>query len=436
MAHLYMFLGVALVAIMLLDTFFTVLNYNQRGVVVNRAIAWEWRFLHWLFRPLNLHWRSMIYRTMAGFTLFSGILIWAGGVMFGFALIYYSAWLQGNLILEAETPQGFAGALYFSLGQFTTVGATGVKTNGTPLAMVSVVETLISVTLVSLVITYLAGIFRAINALRDYCACFPSASQQVSAPLLGLAPFLKADSLSSLDSHLQTLRESMNAYFDAIAADHSAIYFNSGKPRFMLPFAIFSTASTVEGLTYGLDPSHDARNLPELIRLSESFANDREQIYDLFRWRTPQSADPVSEKKFVRVAVKTSHHAKAAEIHGPGLRQSAPFSQRVAKNMNVTRQKTDFRTQKFESPEDYVVRFVRLRQVMWQMVGKPEPHDWANEYDQYKAWLGFVSVNDDFIRRTSHMFDYRPIVCLRPATGNYPLETYGWQSQTLGTPPC
>ena len=429
MPHFYITLGSVLIALTLADTFFTVFNYNERGLLVNRAIAWEWRFLNWLFRPLGLQTRSRIYRAMTGFTLLSGILIWVAGIVVGFAFIYWGAQDLGSLAMLDDAPDGFVGALYFSIAQFSTVGVDNVEARSNIISILSVSETLSSVLLLSMVITYLVNIFNSIEDLRKYCACFTSRSEQVDSPLTALAPFLPREEPSSLENHLANTRQAMNSYFDSIAADHSAIYFNSGKPRFMMPFAVFFTAGTIEGLSYGLGAGHPNSLLPELLRLSESLESNRRQIYTLFRWREPDGGDPLGINAFTEAAEVAARIPEDKPLADPGLINRKPLPVRVAKNLNVKAYKEQQKQEQLQTPEAYVARFVRLRQVVTRLAQLDPPDDWRKEYDLYAAWIKDAPITDDFIRRISGLFDYRPVVKVGPDSSGAPLSMYGWQSE-------
>lgn len=433
MPHFYITLGAILITLTLADTFFTVFNYNERGLLVNRAIAWEWKFLHWLFRPLGLHTRSKIYRAMTGFTLLSGILIWVAGIVLGFAFVYLGALDMGSLKVENGAPGGFAGALYFSVAQFSTVGVDNVDPQTNIISLLSVFETLSSVLLLSMVITYLVNIFNSIEDLRTYCACFPSRRDQVGSPLGSLAAFLPREEPSSLENHLAETRQAMNSYFDSIAADHSAIFFNSGRARFMMPFAVFFTAGTIEGLSYGLGAGHPTSKLPELARITESLESNRRQIYKLFRWREPEGARPLGKDAFTLAAEVAARIPKDKPLADPGLLNRKPLPVRVAKNLNVKAYKEQFKQEQLQTPEAYVARFVRLRQVVTRLAQIDPPTDWAAEYDMYAKWVQEVAITDDFIRRISGLFDYRPVVMVGPDSSGAPLSMYGWQSQDVSS---
>ena len=85
--------------------------------------------------------------------------------------------------------------------------------------------------------------------------------------------------------------------------------------------------------------------------------------------------------------------------------------------------------EQLQTPEAYVARFVRLRQVVTRLAQLDPPDDWRKEYDLYAAWIKDAPITDDFIRRISGLFDYRPVVKVGPDSSGAPLSMYGWQSE-------
>lgn len=433
MGHVTIAIGAFLVLFTLADTFFTVLNYNERGILVNSAIRLEWRVIHWFARPLPLRTRIAIYRALTGVTVLSGIVIWVAGIVLGFAFIFYGEMQLGRLKSGDGAPGGPVGALYYSMAQFSTVGAAGVTPESTWVSILSVAETMLSVLLLSLVITYLVHVFTAIQALRNLCACFPSRHEYVTAPLSTLAPFLPREDGSSLEAHLATCRQMMNGYFDAVAADHSSVFFYSGKARFAMPFAIFMLAGTLEGLQYGLPRQHPMSLLPELSRLHESFDTRRKQVYDLFRWPMPVSPTPLEPETFASLAQKAAQTIVAGEVPEAlrkvpkaGFDHEAPLPKRVAQDFNVKKSWKEKHKEIYETDEQYAQRFVKLRFAAGRLARIDPPTDWVDLHQTYVHWLGFAAAADDLIRRTSELFDYHPACDMGDVDAGQPLALYGW----------
>lgn len=389
MGQLWVGVGSILVIFTLLDTFFTVLNYNEKGLFVNRLVRWEWVALRSFTRKMSPRWHKRILRQITGVILVTVILAWLSGIIFGFALIYYGAIKIGALTTTQADYENFLGMLYFSIGQFSTVGANGISTTQPWVSILSVTETMFSIVLLSLVITFLVNIYSSIQSLRTFCASFPSRRPQVTSPVDSLASFFPHGDTSSLELHLVEIRSNLNGYFDSLAQDRPGYYFQSGADRFAMPFGVFMAAGTVEGICGGLPQGHPAKSLPELSRLVSSLEGCQEQIYARFRWEPPPKVIPLTSELF----------------------QEAMAECERGENENT---------------DPYTIRFYTLCHSMMQMSLSQFETDNEQVYQRYCWWLRFVTQADDFIRRSSIDLDYRPTYVEGDYPFSPPVRSYGW----------
>lgn len=388
MEIIWIWAGILLVVVTLVDTFFTVLNYNEPGLITNRVVVQEWRFIRFVTSRLNGHVRRFVYRQMTGVMLTSVILVWLAGLILGFSFIYMGALQSGALTHDQGAPPGYWGALYYSMGQFSTVGSTHFSPETTWVNMLSVIETLLSIVLLSMVITFLSNVYSSIQALRTLCASFPAPGSKVGSPVDTLAPYFPSQDTWSLEIHLVAVRGNFNTYFDSLAQDHSSLVFQSGKDQFSMPFGVYMTAGTLEVLRFGLPEQHVARSLAELERLHYSFTGCQEELYGLLRWDLPEAATPMEEAEFWR----EWKSASAGECGG------------------------DFS----------VVRFHRLHQVTADLAQISPDYGEEDLYRTYCRWLEAITQYDDFISRSSRYLGYRPAT----SGGRFPLidpiDKYGW----------
>lgn len=387
-------LGALLLVLSMLDTFFTVLNYNERGLFVNRFIRVEWRLVRWLISKTSITHRHWFLRQVTGLVLISAISVWLFGILLGYALIFYGAIGMGA-VTSTHGAAGFWDAVYLSIGQFATVGVEHISAVQRWTEILTVVETMTSIVFLSMTITFLANIYNAIQALRTLCASFPSSSNAVTSPLDSLEPFFPYGTTNSLELHLIDSRVNMNGYFDSLAQDHSGYFFQSGSDRFAMPFAVFNLAGTIEGLRYGLPKGHPASRRPELTRLEDSFDGCLEQIRGRYDW--PHPADP-------------------APLGLPEFTKSIQEWQADPNQANA---------------DAMVVRFAILVKSMATMEGIADPFspDQLEELHQrYKDWLVFVTNVDAFLTKASADLLYRPYY----SAGTYPFEPpiadFGWRS--------
>ena len=80
--------GLALLVLTFADTFVTVLNDEEGGILVNRLVRWQWIAIRAFTRRVSRRWRPIVLRQVTGVLLLATILSWLAGVILGFAFIY------------------------------------------------------------------------------------------------------------------------------------------------------------------------------------------------------------------------------------------------------------------------------------------------------------------------------------------------------------
>ncbi len=382
--YVWITLGAILIVYALLDAFFTVLNYNENGLLVNRLIGAEWALIRTATSRASGNLRRFIYRQTTGIIFVSVIMWWAAAIIIGFALIFYGGHGLGALRMDNTAPRGMLGALYFSAAQFTSVGVADIAPKVGWIGILSVAETFIGVILLSMIITFLFNIYTAIQALRTLCIVFPSVDRQVTSPLETLRPFF-SDGVAApaLEAHLATVRNRFNSYFDTLAQDHLAYYFQSGQDRFSLPFAVFQVAGTWESLWVGLPSNAEAANLPELQVLSTSLIRNQRQIFDRFKWVQEDAPVPVSSEEFHRQMSGTPTDPQLIRL----------------------------RELQLATQETTGIRGAPLTSV---------------DYDRYVHWLCVRSRVDQMLDLTSKQLGYRPTLVPAIPAERVEAQRFGW----------
>ena len=373
MDALWIVLGVALLALTFADTFVTVLNYDEGGILVNRLVRWQWIAIRAFTRRVSRRWRPIVLRQVTGVLLLTTILSWLTGVILGFALIYLGLIGLGAFQLSKGVDSDFVGALYLSVGQFSTVGADNIAPGGGWVNLVPVLEALTSVVMLSFIITFLGNIYGVIQLLRSLCADFFSTGPGVGSPVEALQPYFPNGEPRDIDRHLNELVGDFNLYCDSLRQDHAAYHFQSGDEQFALPFALFMTSGTIAALRWGLPTGHPASVAPSLPRLAEAFDDFRERRYRKMHWATPVLPRVLDADAF-----------------------AASFAA--------------YRARTIPSPIDpWAARFLALNDEMAELVGAPAPTDVADAYARYTAWLPFAYPAAQFVAAVSRDLDYQPI---------------------------
>lgn len=375
-------LGVVIIVVAGVDTFTAVLSYNERGLVVNRVARATWVMLRTVTRRLPASIRPLSLRMATALITVSVIVTWVGGVIFGFAFIYFGAMGSGAIKLDAGAPTGFFAALYMSIGQFSTVGVEDMHSAHPVIDYLTVIEALSSVMLLGVIISFLLNIFGGIQMLRSLCA-------DVGRPVAGdrtrlspLYPMFPGGQMTDLERWLTVTWGDLNLYGDVLRQTRSTYYFQSGDDQFSAPYALRSVAVILGSLRWGLPVgSSPVATLPGLFRMEESLFAARSWIDENMLKLSPlPSAVPVTEEEFARQrdSLRDRAHAATANVD-PLVHEFDELCRAAAELLSPTR--SDDSAERAETNE---------------------------MYRRYVAWLPFGHYTAAFDAALARDLDYQP----------------------------
>lgn len=373
MDHIWIALGCAVLIITFIDTFLAVMNYDEDGLFVNRIARGQWIVLRSFTRRITRRWRPVALRQVTGILIVSVIFSWIAGLVLGFALIYLGLIGLGHFQLSSGVANDFQGALYLSIGQFSTVGADNISPAGGWINVIPVLEALSSVVLLSFIIAFLSNVFGVIQLLRSLCADFFRTGPGVGSPTEALGPYFANGEPRDLDRHLGELVDDFNLYCDSLRQHHAAYHFQSGDDQFSLPFALYMTSGVLGALRWGLPTRHAATGSPSIVHLAEAFDGFRERRYRKMKWQTAPVPAPLAQDEF-------------------------------------TQQLTLFRTAGSRGGLDPMsVRFFVMNDEMAALIQQPSLADLDDAYQRYVQWLPFAHRSQQFVGDVSRDLDFQPI---------------------------
>ena len=159
------FAAVALIIVIFIDTFETMIlprrvRHSYRLARLYYFSAWYlWRASARLF-PVG-RWRHSFLSIFGPLSLLGLVIVWASGLILGFALLHWS--LGTVLSFAHEADHSFTAYLYFSGTTFFTLGYGDVVPTGTWGRLLSVVEAGIGFGFLAVVISYLPVLYQAFS---------------------------------------------------------------------------------------------------------------------------------------------------------------------------------------------------------------------------------------------------------------------------------
>src|SRR5580698_1129537 len=167
MHSFWVVLGTAILVVAFVDVFLVVLNYDETGFLATRLCRLQWYCLRSVTRRLSQRWRPFALRQVTGLNILLSVTTWLGFIVIGFGFIYYGLMVGANFEYDGRgVGAGLFSALYLSAAQLSTVGTSQINPQSDLLRMLTIAETLSAPLLITLILTFLLGVYQVIRSLR------------------------------------------------------------------------------------------------------------------------------------------------------------------------------------------------------------------------------------------------------------------------------
>ena len=168
MQLLFIIFGAALIVIVLLDVFLTVLYARMgNGFISNRLACWTWYVFRAIARPFPLQ-KDRILSFCGPSILVLMVCTWILVLMCGGALIIKPALGRGMQSNQGPTSTHFSTALYLAGDALTTVGASDISPKTAFYRLFYTFLSVIGISILTLTVTYFLEIYNALQARNTY----------------------------------------------------------------------------------------------------------------------------------------------------------------------------------------------------------------------------------------------------------------------------
>jgi hypothetical protein len=367
MQVLWVILGAAVLAAAFVDVFLVVLNYDETGFLATRMCRVQWYCLRVLTRRLSGQWRPFALRQVTGLNILLIVSTWLGFVVLGFGLIYYGLMTGQNFQYDGRgIGANLFSALYLSAAQLSTVGTSQINPQTDWLRTLTIAETLCAPLLITLILTFLIGVYQVIRDLRTLSSKFSDAEHGVGNPLSNLEPYFPDG--QGLDGYLQAISGSFWAYADGLRMHHVAYFFQSGRDQFSLPYVLYTFGESLGALRWGVPSGNAIARQPLLIQLISQFERFIDYLHGQLKWEI-EIPTPMSLEEFL------------------AARQGAVTTADV-----------------------WVERFLSLNHEMARFTGATPAQESTEVYLQYQQWLPFAYCCERATSVVIRDLDYQPML--------------------------
>jgi hypothetical protein len=247
-------LGAALILLVLLDVFLTVLYARVgAGVFSNRLACAAWWTFRTLAKPFPRR-RDLILSFCGPVILVLLVATWVFGLMCGGAMIIKPALSSGGIVCTSGAQQtDFMTALYIAGDSMTTVGTSDFTPRTTPMRLLYTLLSLLGLCLVTLTLTYFLQIYTALHARNTFAVKMHHASGgtgDAAELITGVGPH---GQFQAGYTHLTEMAAEMIQLFENHHFYAVLLYFRFREPHYALARMALLTLDTVTLIKTTLD---------------------------------------------------------------------------------------------------------------------------------------------------------------------------------------
>jgi hypothetical protein len=246
-------LGFALILLVLLDVFLTVLYARVgSGIVSHHVACWTWRVFRTLSKPFTRR-REQILSLCGPATIVLVIWLWFFTLMFGSALVIHPKLGTSITAAAGPTPTDLGTAMYVSGDAMTTVGMSDMAPRTPFFRLFYTFTSFLGLSIITLTITYLLEIYNALQERNTLSLKlhFASAETGDAAELLaGIGP---EGNFDRGYAHLAEIGAEMTAFKESHHFYSALVYFRFREPHYALSRLALITLDTVTLIKSALD---------------------------------------------------------------------------------------------------------------------------------------------------------------------------------------
>ncbi len=255
-------LGALLVVIGQVDLFFTVLQYQGYGFVSRWLYRVAWAIGRALTAPLPGRHRARALSAVGPLMVVASLGLWISLAIVGFALIYYPNFTD-NFSLKPGVEANMLDAVYASGVALSTVGFGDVTPTTPIFQLLTVFESLLGFSILTLAISYVLGIYQVVSLQGELGAAIRDRVGSGDDPVV-LARSYIGRGPDNLETSLAALHRDLLRYHEGMLRYPIVYYFHTGHEFRSMPYVFGMVGGAAAALRWGLPRCHQISSSPSL----------------------------------------------------------------------------------------------------------------------------------------------------------------------------
>lgn len=274
-------LGVAVLVLGLSDVFFSVLAYDSAGPLVERAYRLTWRAIRALAGLMPSDIAAFVRSVGAPVMVVLSVIVWIVLPVLGFALLYYPGISGGSFRLHG-VGNSFLTSVYFSAATISSLSFSGIEPANLGLYLLSAAETLIGLGILTLVVTYVLGLYATVQGAAAAWVNLQHHANGVGHPPNLLTPHFSGGTTEGLSTLWRDLHHNLTSYLEGMRRYPLVYYFYTRNSSRSLPYMFWFIGEAASAVRWGLPTGHPATTDPWLPGLVEGYRSAMEEIEATF----------------------------------------------------------------------------------------------------------------------------------------------------------
>ena len=292
-------IGILVLALTGLDALLTVLDASGRSIFSAKAYRlfwWFWRHGTKLL-PHAIAQRALSLAAPLMIALM--ISLWIGGIVTGFALIFYGGMSFGDVVTGGGSQPSLLSAFRLSWVTLSTIGFVEISPSNMAYSVAVALEALLGSVILTFSITYFLSVHRSILAYDRLVADLHHRMQPGGDPMDTVAQRLSSANMEGLERWLERLHDGLIGMHQGLSR-YPIVYFYRPQARERsLHRTLQALGRIADGLTYCLPQQSGCASSPALRALKAGMldlVSDLRQAY--VPVKTEENSKPVSRAEF------------------------------------------------------------------------------------------------------------------------------------------
>jgi hypothetical protein len=233
------------VAAALLDVFAAVLYARAGAGLINWPVAvWLWRAFRVLSRPLGRRGRQCFLSYCGPCYIVGMLTIWVGLLLLGFTLLAWPGLGRGIQSQDGQTPTDFLTAFYYAGGSITTVGTSHLQPISTFFKILTVIDSLLGISVVTLAVTYFIQVYTALQGRNAMALSVHNSTRETGDAAILLAGMGAGDDFRGSTSEIAEIAAELTAVYEAHHFYSGLIDFRFREPEYSIARVILVALDT------------------------------------------------------------------------------------------------------------------------------------------------------------------------------------------------